>query len=117
MDYSEDCKCKKNDNLTSFSKEGKSKASVFHWIQKRKQSDMVMYPNKMLKSYVTRKLPQIFQANDFDMGTIDKIFASHWLDERNVVYGTKCNNVRVRTVHIECNFSLASALSSNLTNH
>lgn len=85
----------RNNNMASFGRKDKrrvSKNSVFHWIQKRKLSDMI-YPNKMLKSYVTRKLPPIFQAKEFDMGTIDKIFASHWLDERNVVYGTKCNKV------------------------
>lgn len=69
------------------------KNSVFHWIQKRKQSEMVIYPNKILKTFATRKLPPVFQAKDFNMGTTDKIFASHWLDERNVVYGTKCNKV------------------------
>ena len=86
------CTCNQS-NMASFGRKKKaSKNSVFHWIQKRRQCDMI-YPNKMLKSYVTRKLPQLFQAKEFDMGSIDKIFASQWLDESNVVYGTKCNNV------------------------
>ena len=90
-----DCTCINQNNMASLGRKNKrrgSKNSVFHWIEKRKQSDM-FYPNKMVKSYVTRKLPQAFQAKEFDMGTIDKIFASHWLDGRNVVYGTKCNKV------------------------
>ena len=106
MDYSKDCKCKKTDNLASFyAKDKRLKASVFHCIQKRRQSDMVVYPNKMVKSYVTRKLPQVLKANEFDMGDIDKIFASHWLDERNVVYGTKCNKVCVWLLCIHCNLT------------
>lgn len=68
------------------------KNSVFRLIQERKRSERV-YPNKVLKSYVTRRLPQVFRAKEFKMGTIDKIFASHWLDDKNVVYGTKCNKV------------------------
>ena len=91
------CTCDRK-NMASFrGKKKASKNSVFDWIQNRKQCDMV-YPNRMLKSYVTRKLPQLFQAKDFDMGTIDKIFASQWLDERNVVYGTKCNKVCSRNI-------------------
>ena len=90
-----DCSCIHHNSMALYGRSGKRRAaenSVCRWIQKRQRSDIV-YPNDILKSYVTRSLPQIFRAKEFNMGTIDKIFASHWLDERNVVYGTKCNKV------------------------
>ncbi|XP_028399193.1 DDB1- and CUL4-associated factor 12-like [Dendronephthya gigantea] len=86
----DDCTC-----MLWMSEKDRNKAyknSVFRLIQERKRSGGV-YPNKVLKSYVTRRLPHVFRAKDFTMGTIDKIFASHWLDDRNVVYGTKCNKL------------------------
>lgn len=68
--------------------------TVFDFIHIRQRSE-VAFPNKLLKPYVTRKLPDIFRPKEYDMGSIDKIFASHWLDLKNVVYGTKCNKVCV----------------------
>lgn len=71
--------------------------SVFGFVQKRSRSDMA-FPNKLLTPYVTRKLPGIFCAKDYNMGSIDKIFASHWLDCKNIVYGTKCNKLCILNV-------------------
>ena len=70
--------------------------SVFNFIQGRKQTELPL-PSQLINPYVARKLPEILKPTEYDMGTIDKIFASHWLDTRNVVYGTKCNKVCTTT--------------------
>lgn len=68
--------------------------SVFDFVLKRQRSELAS-PHELLKPYVARKLPEIFRAKYYNMGSIDKIFASQWLDYKNVVYGTKCNKVCV----------------------
>ena len=39
------------------------------------------------------QLPNLLREKRLDMGESDKIFASEWLSEDQVVIGTKCNKV------------------------
>ena len=43
--------------------------------------------------FCARKLPTVLKEKELDVGQLDKIFSSAWLDNKNVVCGTKCNSV------------------------
>lgn len=50
-------------------------------------------PRKLVSSFVSQHMPDLFQEKEFKMGKINKIFCSKWLDDKQVVLGTKCNKV------------------------
>lgn len=48
---------------------------------------------------VSRRLPYLLREKALDIGKTDKVFASEWITEEEVVVGTKCNKVR-EIVHV-----------------
>ena len=44
---------------------------------------------------VSRRLPHLMRERPLDIGKTDKVFASEWITEEEVVVGTKCNKVCV----------------------
>ncbi|XP_012785569.2 DDB1- and CUL4-associated factor 12-like protein 2 [Ochotona princeps] len=46
-----------------------------------------------LHSLAVRSLPQMLREHQLDLGTFNKVFASQWLNSREVVCGTKCNKL------------------------
>jgi len=52
----------------------------------------------------TRKLPSILKerTNNISDSRINKIFCAQWLDERNVLMGTKCNKVKKINIFNRC---------------
>ena len=89
----EDSQGCQDDRKKSISEKRRVSYSAFNALQLRKESQVMTFPTKEMVYYASRKLPLVLQPKDFDLGRIDKIFASQWLDERNVVFGTKCNKV------------------------
>ncbi|KAJ3044926.1 DDB1- and CUL4-associated factor 12 [Rhizophlyctis rosea] len=51
-----------------------------------------------LPSYISRRIPSTLTEREFVLEQQDKIFASTWLSDTKVVYGTKCNKLFVLNV-------------------
>lgn len=52
---------------------------------------------------LSQRLPHLLREKSLDIGKTDKVFASEWITEEEVVVGTKCNKVR-GTIHIDTCF-------------
>lgn len=56
-------------------------------------------PRSIIKDYVAHQMPNLMQETEIALGSINKVFAAHWVDGRNVVCATKCNLVRLKLDH------------------
>ncbi|EHB08625.1 WD repeat-containing protein 40C [Heterocephalus glaber] len=81
--------------------------SVVHYLKGREVcaggcANLRAFEGK-LRTYAVHRLPELLTERQLALGTLNKVFASQWLNTRQVVCGTKCNTlfvVDVQTGHI-----------------
>ena len=61
---------------------------------------------------IARQLPSLLKEVSIDFGTSDKIFSSQWLSETEILIGSKCNKVQLKSFQV--NYSSYSSYSSQL---
>lgn len=87
---------------------------VFRHIQNRQYGGKQLNVNqeKLLSPYVSKHIPPLLAEKEFELGKINKIFSSHWLDDRQVAMGTKCNKLIVLDTKAGKQFHIPSLKSS-----
>ena len=79
---------------------GESSGSTFDYLERRSCLPDPRPPRRWesssrgLGAAVSRRLPYLLRERPLDIGKTDKVFASDWITEEDVVVGTKCNKVR-----------------------
>ena len=77
--------------------------SLFKHVLKR---ELYGFNDKPIKSvfskHLSRNMPTIFQEHEIDLGQVNKVFAAQWVNDSQVVMGTKCNKVShiIKFIHV-----------------
>ena len=67
--------------------------STFRYLSGRGCQRDPRPPRGELCRAVSRRLPHLLRERALDIGKTDKVFASQWITEEEIVVGTKCNKV------------------------
>ena len=66
---------------------------IFRYTHDRQVGQFKGNPKPLVSGYISKQIPNLFSEREYQLGSINKVFASQWLSDRQVVYGTKCNKV------------------------
>lgn len=92
-----ECKLKSKEFVTSkHLSTGKNPSKeIFLYIQRRQYGGQKKSAQKIVNDYIARAVPSLLVEKQFDLGNINKIFSSHWLNDQQIAFGTKCNKLMV----------------------
>ncbi|XP_014667872.1 PREDICTED: DDB1- and CUL4-associated factor 12-like [Priapulus caudatus] len=76
-------------------KDVNSRSSVFRCIRNEQIGPWKWKPRSIISDYVAHQMPNLMQETVIPLGALNKVFSSHWVDSRNVVCATKCNQLFV----------------------
>ena len=66
---------------------------IFLYTQARQFGRFKGNEQKIVNDYISRRVPGLLTEKEYSVGNINKIFASHWLNDTQIAFGTKCNKV------------------------
>lgn len=66
----------------------------FQYLQRRQYGPVRADLSAMYADVVAQQIPSTLKEKEFELGAMNKIFAAKWLNDKQVVFGTKCNQVR-----------------------
>ena len=72
-----------------------SNKSIFDYVHKRMSTVLPRVPRETIGNFLSGYMPSLFQEKEYNIRKINKVFASQWLSDKQVVIGTKCNKVSI----------------------
>ncbi|KAL5005380.1 hypothetical protein ScPMuIL_018836 [Solemya velum] len=93
-------------NLKNVNKE------IFNYIHNRQYGLSRGDPKKLVKEFVSQQMPGLFQEFEYHLERVNKIFCSQWLNDKQVVIGTKCNKLLVIDL-VDCRVTPIPSLKSS----
>lgn len=72
--------------------------NVFDYISIRQELGVARLVDGVREHHLAHHLPNAMIEKELSFGQVDKIFAAQWLDEYNIICGTKCNKLLVQNI-------------------